>query len=114
MTIRNPFAVWILSIVTLNIYGIFWWYQVNRELQAVGDAYNVRVAAAPAVSALLMALWPIALVPALVTVFFTIGRLRRVQDLVGEDDRANAFIATILCPVLLLHSYYLQKKLNAT
>jgi hypothetical protein len=32
--IRHPVAVPALSIITLGIYYIYWWYQVNRELAA--------------------------------------------------------------------------------
>mgnify|MGYP002851295888 CR=1 FL=1 len=114
VTIRNAWAVWILSFITLNIYGIFWWYQVNRELQQVGKEYDIRLAASPPISAVLMALWPIALIPALITVFLTTVRLRRVQGATEAGVRANPIIATLLMFVLFLHSFYLQKKLNAT
>jgi uncharacterized iron-regulated membrane protein len=114
VTIRNEWAVWVLSFITLNIYGIIWWYQVNRELRDVAREADVRVAAAPAVSAVLMALWPLGLIPPLVTVFITSGRLRLVQGAVEADDRANPIIATLLFPLLLFHSVYLQKKLNST
>jgi fatty acid desaturase len=39
--IRNPWGVFGLSIITLGIYTIFWWYYVNRELRDLGQAKRV-------------------------------------------------------------------------
>src|SRR5215210_6912539 len=36
--IRNPVTCLILDIVTLGIYGLFWWYYTNRELADLGRA----------------------------------------------------------------------------
>ena len=30
---RSPFGVWVLTFVTLGIYGLVWHYKVNRELR---------------------------------------------------------------------------------
>jgi hypothetical protein len=30
--IRHPVAVAIFSLITLGIYYVYWWYQVNREV----------------------------------------------------------------------------------
>jgi hypothetical protein len=39
--IRNPWGVLGLSIITLGIYVIFWWYYINRELRDLGRAKRV-------------------------------------------------------------------------
>ena len=36
--IRGPVTVVILSVVTLGIYVLFWWYFVNREMADYGRA----------------------------------------------------------------------------
>ena len=33
-TVRNPFVVYILTMVTCGIYGIFWIYKTSEELNA--------------------------------------------------------------------------------
>ena len=38
--LRHPVAVPVLTVVTLGIYGIYWWYQVNREMVDLGQARN--------------------------------------------------------------------------
>ena len=30
---RGPVAVWLLSVVTLGIYVLVWWYKINREVR---------------------------------------------------------------------------------
>jgi hypothetical protein len=39
--VRHPVAVPILSVITLGIYYVYWWYQVNREVMDLGRARNV-------------------------------------------------------------------------
>jgi Domain of unknown function (DUF4234) len=36
--VRNPWAVALLPIITLGIYHIVWWYKINKELKAYGEA----------------------------------------------------------------------------
>ena len=36
--VRSPVAVAILTVVTLGIYLLFWWYFINRELADYGRA----------------------------------------------------------------------------
>ena len=36
--VRNPWAVALLPIITLGIYHLVWWYKINKELKAYGEA----------------------------------------------------------------------------
>jgi Domain of unknown function (DUF4234) len=38
--IRHPVAVPVFALITLGIYGVYWWYQVNREMRDLGRARN--------------------------------------------------------------------------
>lgn len=38
---RNPWGVLGLSLITLGIYPIFWWYFINRELRDLGAGHRV-------------------------------------------------------------------------
>ena len=40
--IRHPVAVPVLTVITLGIYGIYWWYQINREMVDLGKASERR------------------------------------------------------------------------
>jgi hypothetical protein len=35
---RSPVRAAILSVVTLTVYGFWWWWELNRELRARGEA----------------------------------------------------------------------------
>jgi Domain of unknown function (DUF4234) len=39
--IRHPAAVVGLTLITIGIYSIFWWYYINRELRDLGRAREV-------------------------------------------------------------------------
>jgi hypothetical protein len=38
--IRNPLGVLGLSIITLGIYFVFWYYYANKELAEIGEVHN--------------------------------------------------------------------------
>ncbi|MFQ5425709.1 MAG: DUF4234 domain-containing protein [Gaiellales bacterium] len=115
VTTRNAWALWILTFITLGIWGIVWWYQVNRELRDVGSAVDDPLRVPPAISTVLMALWPLALVPALVSILITGHRARSVQGTleIGER-RINAALAALLFFLVFSHVWYIQRSLNRT
>ncbi len=47
--VRNPLGVWVLSIVTLGIYYLVWYYKVNKEMRRT---YGIDVDPAMAVVAI--------------------------------------------------------------
>lgn len=115
VTTKNPWALWILTFITLGIWGIVWWYRVNRELRDVSSAYDEHFRMPPAVSTVLMALWPLAVLPAIVTCVISSIRARSLQQLIGtETGRVNPLIATLLLFLVFSHVWYIQRSLNAT
>ena len=36
--VRSPWAAALLPIITLGIYHLVWWYKINKELKAYGEA----------------------------------------------------------------------------
>ena len=47
---RNPWGVWALSLITLNIYGFVWWYKINREMRDVSGGRGEPLGNDPATS----------------------------------------------------------------
>jgi hypothetical protein len=45
--IRNPWGVLGLSLITLGIYYVFWWYFINREMRDAGNANGVDLGQSP-------------------------------------------------------------------
>ena len=65
--VRSPWAVALLPIITLGIYHLVWWYKINKELKAYGEAKGYDLGQNPTNS--LLALFPggIIIIPALIT-----------------------------------------------
>lgn len=112
--IRNPLAVIALSLVTLGIYGIYWYYQVNKELAEVGRSHNSEEAGtSPGNSLLAVTLGAFVIVPAFVSVFGTWKRLNAGERLVGLPEGMSAgagfLLHLFLGPVGI---WFLQSNLN--
>jgi len=68
--LRNPFLVFVWSLLTLGIYYVVWYYKVNRELR---DAAGAVVS--PLVALLAITLGWIVLVPPFVSWYRTFTRI---------------------------------------
>ncbi len=111
--IRNPLGVVGLSIITIGIYYIFWWYFINREMRDLGRARNADLGQNPTNSVLAITLGALIIVPALVTLWTTSGRIESSQEAVGIDRRVSGPIIFIL--LLLIGPvgiWYAQSELN--
>lgn len=110
---RNPTALWLIVLITLGIWGIVWWYQVNRELRDYSAAVGKPFHNSPVVDTIVMALYPLALVTGVITTFVTTRRVRHVQEWTAAGgSKVSAILAAILFVVFFLHVIYLQRALN--
>jgi Domain of unknown function (DUF4234) len=116
--LRSPWGVFALTLVTLGLYFLFWYYRVNRELDAFGRTFGqsnpLRVNAG--VALLAVTLGGLLIVPPFVSSYRTFKRIRRAQELTGVPEPMSpglAFalflIGLILFPVEMI---YAQKHLN--
>jgi hypothetical protein len=111
--LRNPLGVVGLSIITIGIYYIFWWYFINREMRDFGRARNTDLGQSPGNSVLALTLGALIIVPALVTLWRTCDRIQRTQEVAGEERPASGPIIFIL--LLLIGPvgvWYAQNELN--
>jgi hypothetical protein len=112
--IRGPVTVAILSIVTLGIYVLFWWYFVNREMADHGRARGTNELGDNPTKSLL-ALMPGALivVPAIWTMVTTFQRIQAAQRLNGQTP-INGWLGFVLAIVFSPALYgYMQSGLNS-
>ena len=111
--IRNPIAVVILVTVTLGIYGLFWWYFVNRELADYGRAKGTtELGTSPGTSLLAITLGALIIVPALVSFYNGFKRVQAAQRLTGIEP-INGWIGLILFIVFYpAFMGYMQSGLN--
>jgi hypothetical protein len=110
---RNPLGVVGLSIITIGIYYVFWWYFINREMRDLGRARNTDLGESPGNSVLALTLGALIIVPALVTLWRTSARIESSQEAVGIERRVSGPIVFIL--LLLIGPvgiWYAQSELN--
>jgi Domain of unknown function (DUF4234) len=110
--VRNPWAVALLPIVTLGIYHLVWWYRINKELKAYGEAKGYDLGQNPTAS--LLALFPggIIVIPALVSYWRGTKRIQGASKIAGREP-VSGWISLILY-LLISPAFwaYLQVSLN--
>jgi hypothetical protein len=110
--VRNPWAVALLPIITLGIYHLVWWYKINKELKAYGEAKGYDLGQNPTNS--LLALFPggIIVIPALVSYWRGTHRVIDAAKIAGQEP-PNGWIALLLYLFIAPGMWaYLQVSLN--
>ena len=112
--IRSVVWVIVLELITLSIYGFFWWYFIHRELRDYGRAKNTNeLGTSPGTSLLAITLGLLIIVPALVSFYNGFKRVQAAQRLTGIEP-INGWIGLILF-IVFFPAYlgYMQSGLNA-
>ena len=112
--VRNPWGVLGLSLITLGIYTIFWYYYINKEFKEYGAAQGDQELAEsqPGMSVLAITLGALIIVPAVISFVRTVQREQRVQEL-GGVEKVNGWIVLILYLVVgIAVPPYMQSSLN--
>jgi Domain of unknown function (DUF4234) len=110
---RNPWGVFGLSLITLGIYLIFWWYYVNKEMVELGRAKGTdELGDSPGKSVLAITLGALIIVPALVSYYRGVQRMQAAGRLTGAEP-VNGWIALIIFLVIgIAFAPYCQSCLN--
>jgi hypothetical protein len=104
---RNPWGVFGLTIITIGIYYVVWWYKINNELKNFGVNND------PLVATLAVTLGAFVIVPPFVSAFKTADRILTAQDMVNASERIVPVLALVL--VLFVSAFaspYYQSQLN--
>lgn len=111
--LRNPWGVLGLTLVTLGIYQIFWWYYINRELHDYGRATGYDLGQNPTNSVLALFPGGLIIVPAIITLWRGTQRIQAAQRVAGQPVSLNGWIALVLYLVIsVAFPPYLQSELN--
>lgn len=112
--IRNPLGVIGLSLITLGIYGIFWYYFANKELAEIGKAHNTdELGDSPGTSVLAVTLGAFIIVPAFVSAYKFCKRLQAAGRLTGAGEGMEAGLLFIIYVfVSPVGAYIAQSNLN--
>jgi hypothetical protein len=109
--IRNPFLVFVWSLITFGIYYVVWYYKINRELR---DASGIDVS--PVVAVLAITIGWIIIVPPFFSWYRTFERIVRAQRAAGARNEANPVLGVILYVIavffLPIEVIYAQDELN--
>ena len=109
--IRNPFLVFVWSILSFGVYYLVWYYKINRELR---DAARIDVS--PVVALLAVSLGWIVIVPPFVSWYRTFERIVAAQRTAGTNGEANPILGFILYVIavfmLPVEVIYAQDELN--
>jgi hypothetical protein len=93
--VRSPVWSIVFSFFTLGIYGMYWWYQVNRELRDLGRARGTHeLGDSPGTSLAAVTVGWLVIVPPFVSIYKGVQRLQAAQRLAGmpESQIANGWI----------------------
>lgn len=110
--VRSPWAVALLPFITFGIYHLVWWYRINKELKAYGEAKGFDLGQNPTNS--LLALFPggLIIVPALITYWRGTKRVQGASK-VASREPVNGWIALLLYLFIAPGLWaYLQVSLN--
>jgi hypothetical protein len=110
--VRNPWAVALLPIITLGIYHFVWWYKINKELKAYGEAKGYDLGQNPTNSLLALVPGFLIVVPPLVSYYRGTKRVQGASKISGREP-VSGWIALILYLLISPAMFaYLQVSLN--
>jgi hypothetical protein len=122
--IRSYWVGFGLTLITLGIYGVCWYYFVNNELKDIGQAKGDQNLAqsSPAMSTVAIFVGGYFIIPPLLSVYNYGQRIKRAQRLSGIDrgqqiNPITAFLLLFPGGILILpyfiHFWYVTKHQNA-
>lgn len=104
---RNPWGVFALTIVTLGIYYVVWWYKINNEMRNAGTSND------PLVATLAVTLGGILVIPPIVSAYKTADRIKQTQERQQATDRMAPVLALVMLFVVGPFALpYYQSQLN--
>jgi hypothetical protein len=112
--VRSPVNSAILDVVTIGIYGFYWYYQVNKELAALGRARGTEELGTKPMNSF-WALMPgfLVLVPFVISGYNTGERVQAAQRGSGAGESINPIVAIVLMFAFFpIGIFYTQQELN--
>ena len=120
--LRNPWVAFVVAMVTFGIYYLYWYYVLNRDLNAYGERLDEEhpLHVSAGVALLAISVGALLIIPPFISVFRTMRRIERAQRLGGVPDGERAspvlgfvlfLIAVIFFPVEIPYSQHHVNKL---
>jgi hypothetical protein len=101
---RRPWAVAVASLVTFNLYAIFWYYKVNREMRDYGCEHgdDGLTRSKPWHSVLAITVGCPLVIPVLVTYVRCVGRLQDIEQIATGRSRPGYGLTALLVASALI------------
>lgn len=110
---RNIVAPLLLSIITLGIYGLVWYYNTNKELAEIGRARGTsELGDSPGTSVIAVTFGALIIIPALVSRWNTWQRQHKAAVLLGREDVAFSPVAGFILDFFIIGSILFQNGQN--
>jgi Domain of unknown function (DUF4234) len=112
--LRNPLGVVGLTLITLGVYWWVWYYKVNKDLAAIGEARRTEECGTnPGNSLLAVTLGALVIVPAFVSIYKSCARLSAAERLTGTPQGMEAGLLFLLFVLIGPVGHYIfQSNLN--
>ena len=114
--LRNPLGVIALNFITLGIYGIFYWYFINREMADLGRAKGTtELGDNPVMSVIAITIGGLVIIPALVSFWNTLKRIETTQNVTMGSNNFSPILCVILVVLIItspVATYLMQSNLN--
>ena len=106
---RNPLGVLGLSFITLGIYGLYWYYKVNQEIQRYTGDQTI----SPSRSLLAVIPGFLLIVPPFIAYYNTSNHVVQMQEQRGIASQISPALVVILALVIWIGmAAYVQEHLN--
>jgi Domain of unknown function (DUF4234) len=106
---RNPLGVLGLSVITLGIYGFYWYYQINDEIRRFEKDDTI----SPVRSLMAILFGWLIIVPPFIAVWNTANHVLKMQERVGvQGPISPALTVILLLAVSIAVGIYVQEHLN--
>ena len=106
---RNPLGVLALSLITLGIYGLYWYYKVNEEIQRYTNDQTI----SPSRSLLAVIPGFLLIVPPFIAYYNTANHIVQMQQQRGMASQISPALVVIIALVLWIGmAAYVQEHLN--
>ncbi|OEJ23658.1 hypothetical protein AR457_03265 [Streptomyces agglomeratus] len=104
----SPVGTWLLTLVTLGIYWLVWYYKVNKQVKAIDPTIEVK----PGMAVVAVTFGSLLIVPPFVSIVKTGSRIAQAQRAAGVTSDCSGGVGLLLAFVLGLTPLYYQSKLN--